>query len=422
MSSDTKTGGRRAIIAAALGNMLEWYDFAVYGFMATILASHFFPANDEVTSLLATFAAFGVGFAARPLGAIIIGRLADRRGRKFALMVTIYLMAFGTVMIGLTPTYSSIGLIAPLLIVLARLIQGFSAGGEWGGSTAFMVEWAADNRRGFVGSFQQVSVAAGLLLGSGCAALLSTILSEDAVTSWGWRIPFLLGGVIGLVGIYMRRNVGETPVFRRNTKADRSEIAPKQNPVGLAARAFGFTIHWTVSYYIFLAYMPTFAIRHLELDRAVALWSNTVGLLVLMMMAPMIGFWSDRIGRKRLLIASCLGIGIVVYPVFNYLLTNPSIAAIISAQVLFGFLIALYSGPGPAAIAEIFETANRATGMSVGYSLAVAVFGGFAPFIATWLIDATGSPLSPAYYVLVAAVVTALVIFRLPESAHRPFR
>ena len=422
MPSETRSGSRRAIIAAVLGNILEWYDFAVYGFMATILAGHFFPANDEVTSLLATFAAFGVGFAARPLGGVIIGRLADRRGRKFALLVTIYLMAFGTVMIGLTPTYSSIGYLAPVLIVLARLIQGFSAGGEWGGSTAFMVEWAANNRRGFVGSFQQVSVAAGLLLGSGCAALLSTILSEDAVTAWGWRVPFLLGSIIGLVGIYMRRNVGETPVFRRTTKADRSKTTTKRKSIGLATRAFGFTIHWTVSYYIFLAYMPTFAIRHLELDRAVALWSNTVGLLVLIVITPMIGLWSDRIGRKKLLIASCLAIGIVVYPVFNYLLANPSIAAIISAQALFGFLIALYSGPGPAAIAEIFETANRATGMSVGYSLAVAVFGGFAPFIATWLIDATGSPLSPAYYVLVAAVLTAFVVFRLPESAHRPFR
>ena len=422
MPSETRSGSRRAIIAAVLGNILEWYDFAVYGFMATILAGHFFPANDEVTSLLATFAAFGVGFAARPLGGVIIGRLADRRGRKFALLVTIYLMAFGTVMIGLTPTYSSIGYLAPALIVLARLIQGFSAGGEWGGSTAFMVEWAANNRRGFVGSFQQVSVAAGLLLGSGCAALLSTILSEDAVTAWGWRVPFLLGSIIGLVGIYMRRNVGETPVFRRTTKADRSKTTTKRKSIGLATRAFGFTIHWTVSYYIFLAYMPTFAIRHLEIDRAVALWSNTVGLLVLIVITPMIGLWSDRIGRKRLLIASCLAIGIVVYPVFNYLLANPSIAAIISAQALFGFLIALYSGPGPAAIAEIFETANRATGMSVGYSLAVAVFGGFAPFIATWLIDTTGSPLSPAYYVLVAAVITAFVVFRLPESAHRPFR
>ena len=422
MRSDTKAGGRRALIAAGLGNALEWYDFAVYGFMATILANQFFPATEEVTSLLATFAAFGVGFAARPLGAIVIGRLADRKGRKFALMVTIYLMAFGTVMIGLTPTYSSIGLMAPLLIVVARLIQGFSAGGEWGGSTAFMVEWATDNRRGFVGSFQQVSVAAGLLLGSGCAAALSSILSEDAVTTWGWRIPFLLGGFIGLIGIYIRRNVSETPVFRSTVKAGQNPSTPKQFSLRQAARAFGFTIHWTVSYYIFLAYMPTFAIRHLDLDRATALWSNSVGLFVLMVLAPIIGLWSDKIGRKRLLTASCLGIGLLVYPVFNYLLVNPSVVAIVSAQALFGLLIALYSGPGPAAIAEIFETTNRVTGMSVGYGLAVAFFGGFSPFIATWLIETTNSPISPAYYVSIAAICTIAVILRLPESAHRPLQ
>ena len=422
MRSDTKAGGRRALIAAGLGNALEWYDFAVYGFMATILANQFFPANEEVTSLLATFAAFGVGFAARPLGAIVIGRLADRKGRKFALMVTIYLMAFGTVMIGLTPTYSSIGLMAPLLIVVARLIQGFSAGGEWGGSTAFMVEWATDNRRGFVGSFQQVSVAAGLLLGSGCAAALSSILSEDAVTTWGWRIPFLLGGFIGLIGIYIRRNVSETPVFRNIVKADQNPSTPKQFSLRQAARAFGFTIHWTVSYYIFLVYMPTFAIRLLDLDRTAALWSNSVGLFVLMVLAPIIGLWSDKIGRKRLLTASCLGIGLLVYPVFNYLLVNPSVVAIVSAQALFGLLIALYSGPGPAAIAEIFETTNRVTGMSVGYGLAVAFFGGFSPFLATWLIETTNSPVSPAYYVSVAAICTTAVILRLPESAHRPLQ
>ena len=422
MACGRKISGRRAVVAAVLGNTLEWYDFAVYGFMATILAGHFFPADDEVTSLLAAFAAFGVGFAARPLGAFVIGRLADRRGRKFSLMITIQLMAFGTVIIGLTPTYETIGLLAPLLIVLARLIQGFSAGGEWGGSTAFIVEWAGENRRGLTGSLQQISVAAGLLLGSGCAALLSTILEEDILTTWGWRVPFLLGGLIGLVGIYIRRSVDETPAFQESVATKHRDTDLRKNSIEPAARAFGFTIHWTVSYYIFLAYMPTFTIRHLGLDRSVALWSNTVGLLALMVVAPIAGYWSDKIGRKPLLLASCLTIGILVYPVLNYLLTNPSVAAIICAQVLFGSLIALYSGPGPAAISEIFQTSYRATGMSVGYSLAVAVFGGFAPFIATWLIEITGSPISPAYYVLLAALVTALVILRLPESAHRPLK
>ncbi len=422
MKTEQKKDSRRALIAAMVGNTLEWYDFAVYGFMASLLASHFFPADDEVTSLLAAFAAFGVGFAARPLGAIIMGRIADKRGRKFALMATIYLMAFGTLIIGLTPTYSSIGIYAPLLLVMARLVQGFSAGGEWGGSTAFIVEWADKNRRGLTGSLQQISVAAGLLLGSGFVALLSTTLRESDLIEWGWRIPFLLGAIIGLVGIYIRRNVRETPAFENPRATNDPKSKPVKNVLSSAFRAFGFTIHWTVSYYIFLAYMPTFAMRHLGVERSIALWSNATGLLVLMFAAPVAGYYSDKIGRKPLLIASCVTIGIAVYPVFRMLLVAPSIIGIFLAQALFGLLIALYSGPGPAAIAEIFSTSNRATGMSIGYSLAVAIFGGFAPFIATWLIAATGSPVSPAYYVLFASLLSVYFIFRLPETAHSPLK
>ena len=414
-----RQGQRRAIAAAVVGNVLEWYDFAVYGYLAMVIGARIFPAEDEATALLSAFAAFGLGFLARPLGGIVIGRLGDRRGRKAALMLTMTLMAVGTVMIGLVPDFATIGLAAPALVVVARLIQGYSAGGEWGGSTAFLVEWAPEGRRGLVGSLQQASVAGGLLLGSGMAALISTVLSEPAMAEWGWRIPFLLGGVIAFVGLYLRRNVEETPAFRQAEAAPAPEATPGWQ---LGARAFGFTVLWTVSYYIFLSYMPTFAQRHLGIERADALWSNTLGLLALVLLVPLFGALSDRIGRKPLLLACCAGFLILPYPLFSLMLDGVPYATVIAIQIGFAALIAAFSGPGPAAIAEIFATRGRTTWMSVGYSLAVALFGGFAPFLATWLIGSTGTPIAPVFYVMAAAAVSLLVIASLKETAHQPLR
>ena len=409
-------GSRKAVGAAVMGNLLEWYDFAVYGYLATIVARNFFPQEDEKTALLSTFATFGVGFVVRPLGGILIGRLGDVRGRKAALMLTIFLMAFGTVLIGLIPTYASIGLWAPALLVFARLLQGFAAGGEWGGSTSFIVEWAPHGRRGLYGSFQQSSLAAGLLLGSGIAALFSTVLAPEDMESWGWRIPFLLGGILAPVGIYMRRNIDETPAFRKAQTQTR-EIRAPSGP-SLAGKAFGFTVLWTSAYYMMLTYMPTFTQQHVGLSRTEALWSNTLGLLVLVVVIPFAGALSDRVGRKPLLLACCLAFALLSHSMFETMVAQGSLALVMAMQVLFAVMIAAFSGPGPAAIAEIFPTHMRSTWMSAGYSLAVAIFGGFAPFIATWLIGRTGSPLSPTWYVIGAAVVSTLVILRLPETAH----
>ena len=420
MSDQSLADSRRAVSAAVVGNVLEWYDFAVYGYLATIIAKNFFPPGDEVAALLATFAAFGVGFVVRPLGGIVIGRIGDTRGRKVALILTILLMAVGTVLIGLIPTYSTIGVLAPILLVLARLMQGFSAGGEWGGSTAFIVEWAPANKRGFYGSFQQCSVVGGLLLGSGVAALLTSILAPAVMDSWGWRIPFLLGGLLGPVGIYMRRNIDETPAYRRVAAAPANAGGDKTSPFILAARAFGFTILWTVSFYIFLSYMPTFTQKYAGLSRPAALWSNTAGLLLLMIAIPIMGLLSDRIGRKPLLLACCIAFIFLPYPLFSLMLSGASLTTIVLIQLLVGLAIAPFSGAGPAAIAEIFPTGTRSTYMSTGYALAVAIFGGFAPFIATWLIANTGSPISPTYYVIAAAIISTVVIMGLRETAREP--
>ena len=407
---------RQAVGAAVVGNVLEWYDFAIYGYLATIIAKTFFPSADEIGALLATFAAFGVGFVARPVGGIVIGRIGDVRGRKAALVLTIFMMAIGTVGIGLIPSRASIGIFAPILLVICRLLQGFSAGGEWGGSTAFIVEWAPPGRRGFFGSFQQASVAVGLLMGSGVAALFSTVLTSAQLEDWGWRLPFLIGAVLVPVGIYMRRNIGETPAFEE--AGQQAPVEPGPSPFTLAAKAFGFTILWTVAYYVMLSYMPTFTQKYAGLSRTEALWSNTIGLFFLVIAVPTMGALSDRIGRKPLLLACCVAFAVLSYPLFTVIASGVGFATIVGIQILFGLMIALFSGAGPAAIAEIFPTNSRSTWMSTGYSLATAIFGGFAPYTATWLIEQTGSPVSPTYYLIAAAVVSALVIAGLRETAH----
>ena len=407
---------RKAVAAAAIGNVLEWYDFGVYVFFAGVIARNFFPAEDPTAALLSSFGVFGVGFLMRPLGGIIIGRFGDTHGRKAALMLTILSMAFGTVLVGVLPGYAAVGVAASVLLVVARLIQGFSAGGEWGGSTAFMVEWAPHGHRGWYGSFQQASIALSLVLASGTGALFTSIMSPEALAAWGWRIPFLLGIILALVGFYLRAHVDETPAYRA------VETAPPvatESGFWLGVRAYGFTIHWTVAFYILLSYMPTFTRLHAGFSSAQALWSNTIGVIVLMVLIPLFGAVSDRVGRKPLLLLSCAAFVVLPVPLFSVLLGKPAFGTLVLIQAVFAACISLFSGAGPAAIAEMFQTMGRSTWMTPAYALAVAIFGGFAPFIATWLIGATGSPISPSWYVIVAAAISFVVIWRMPETAHR---
>lgn len=415
----TPQAARFAVAAASLGNVLEWFDFAVYGFFASVIGKNFFPTGDESTELLASFAAFGVGFLARPLGGIIIGRIGDVKGRRTSLLLTIFLMAAGTVLIGVAPTYASVGMLGPIMIVVARLMQGFSAGGEWGGSTAFMVEWSEPGRRGFYGSLQQVGVVTGVLLGSTVGATINTVLTPDQIAAWGWRVPFLCGGLIGPVGLYMRRSIGETPAYQDAAPAS---VKVSARTLGLTARAAGFTILWTVAFYIYINYMPTFTRTYAGLNGAQALWSNSLGIAVLLCAIPFMGHLSDRIGRRPLLLVCCAAFVVLPYPAAKLFLSQPSFAVIALVQVGFGLVLSLYSGPGPSAIAEIFPTRSRSTLMSAGNALATAIFGGFAPYIAAWLIARTGNPIAWVAYVMSAAVVTGLVILSLKETAHEPLR
>jgi MHS family proline/betaine transporter-like MFS transporter len=428
MDNDICTDGsarthRRAIAAAAsaaAGNALEYYDFAVYGYMAAIIGHNFFPSKDPLNSLLASFAVFGVGFLARPIGGVLIGQFADVRGRKPAVILCIFLMAAGTLLTGLVPGYERIGVVAPILIVTARLMQGFAIGGGAGSSMAFIVEWAPEGRRGFYGSLQQCSSTSGFLLGSGIAALCSSLFTPAEMQGWGWRIPFLIGSLVGPIGIYMQRHVHETPAFEEEGK--RRSAAAEDSAFILTARAFGLTILWTVAFYVFLAFMPTFTRTYAHLTPAMALWSNTIGLVAVVISIPLVGALSDRVGRRPVLLAGCLGFIVLPYPLFALILSGPPFGVTVLVQVTLGVMLALLCGTNPATISEIFPTKSRTMLMSLGYGLCVAIFGGFAPFTATWLISHTGSPLSPALFVMASGLISGVVIYRLRETAYTPLR
>ena len=405
---------KKATTAGIIGTIVEWYDYAIYGFLATTIAARFFPTEDETTALLATFATFGIGFLARPLGGIVIGRIGDKIGRKAALVTTLFLMVLSTVGIGLLPGYETIGIAAPAILVVLRLLQGFSAGGEWGASAAFIVEWAPSNRRGLYGSFQQVSVGMGLLLGSAVAAICASIMSPEQLSSFGWRIPFFLGGILLPIGMYIRRNVNESPVFEA---AVEEAAETTSTPWGPAAKTFAISILWTVSFYIALTYMPTFTEKQVGLSKAEALWSNTIGLALFTIAIPVFGLLSDYIGRRKTLLISAGAFLFLTYLMFSFMLSTGTLANVVITQLALAVMLAAFSGPGPAAVVEIFPTNGRSTWMSTADSLAAAVFGGFAPYVSTWLIKVTGTPLAPTYYVMLAAFISMLGILAMKETA-----
>lgn len=414
----------RAISASVIGNALEWYDFTVYAFLAAIIGKHFFPSTDDTTALLSSFAVFGVGFVARPLGGVLIGLFGDKMGRKPALLLTIVMMAAGTGLIGVLPTYASIGVAAPILLVLARLLQGFSAGGEWGGSASFLVEWAPPDRRGLFGSFHPASIFLGQLSGLGTTALLTSAIGSDAMSDWGWRVPFLFGALVGPLGLLIRRTVDETPAFKRAVVAPSSLITEDDRPVWLTLiHAFCFVAVQSVVVYTFFSYFPTFMQRYLHLTASQALWSTTLANAVVMLTCLAAGAISDRIGRKPLMLVHCVAFLVLTYPLMALLLTSgASLTTIVAVQAFLGLLTGLFLGAFPAALVELFPTRRRLTGLGTAYNLSSMVFGGFAPFIATWLINQTGSPIAVSGYVMFAAILSTVAVWRLRETAHSRLR
>ena len=398
----------RQIVAAVIGNALEWYDFVVYGFLTVIIARLFFPGQSEYASLLLTMATFGVGFFMRPVGGIVLGMYADRKGRKAALQLIIALMTLSMAMIAFAPPYAAIGVAAPLIILLARLLQGFATGGEFASATSFLVESAPAHKRGFYGSLQMVGQSLAALSGAIAGALITRGLAPEQIDAWGWRLPFLFGLIIGPVGLYIRRYLEETEAFIE-ARRERAVVNPlrtviMQNRRGLAV-TFGLVICGTISYYVVLVYMPTFAKTQLGMSMSDAFTAQIFGLACLTAAIPLFGALSDRIGRKPILMAATVAYFVLLYPMFAWVYAEPSLVRLAIMQGILCSLVGVFLGPISTAIAEQFPTGVRSTGLAVAYNFAVMLFGGFAQFIVTWLIRETGSPLAPAYYVMFGAVV-----------------
>jgi|SRR5665213_4152715 len=423
----SKATRNRAIVACSIGNFFELFDFVLYGFLAAIIGKLFFPAHDPMTSLLSSLAIYGVGFLMRPVGAVVIGAYGDRHGRKAALVLTIGIMAVSTLGVGLLPTYDTIGRFAPLLLLLCRLGQGFSTGGEWGGSAAFMVEYAPPHKRGLIGSWQQSSATAGVLAGSLTAAVLSTVLDAETMLSWGWRVPFFIGAISGPVGFYLRIKIDETPVFEEVVATKGVERHPLSAALTEHWRnlliAFGIAITATVPFYMTFIFMPNFATQRLSLSYSTALFATSICSVLATVLMPVMGTISDRIGRKPMVLGSTIGALLTSYPLFVYITNHPGFQSLVIAQCISVVFISMFSGPLPSILCEMFPTKVRYTALSISYGFAVMIFGGFAPFVATYLINLTGNPISPTYYVTSAALVSTLVaIFFYKETAHKELR
>jgi MFS transporter, MHS family, proline/betaine transporter len=408
------------VAAAVIGNALEWYDFIVFGFFAVIIAKLFFPADSQYASLLLTTATFGVGFFMRPVGGVLLGIYADRRGRKAALLLVVGLMTVAIALIGFAPTYAAIGIGAPLIIVLARLLQGFSAGGEFASATSFLIESAPVGQRGYYGSWQMVGQGLAILVGALLGTFLTRTFTPEALTSWGWRIPFLFGLVIGPLGLFIRRRLDETSVFLATSQK------PEQRPSLGSAVALhtketlvcvGIVIAGTISFYIILLYMPTFARVQLHLPLDEAFFAQAVSLACTVVLTPISGIVSDRIGRKPIVIGAMVLYLVLTYPLFSWMNANPSLTSLMITQIALCSVVGIFFGPMSTVVAEQFPAHIRSTGLGLSYNIAVMVFGGFAPFFVTWLIQTTGSPVAPAFYVMFGAAVGLLAAFFLKEHA-----
>lgn len=414
----------RLIAACTIGNALEFYDFVIFSFFARTIGALFFPSQDPTAQLLLSFATYGVGFFLRPLGGVVLGAYADRKGRKKATVLTLMLMALGTAMIGLAPVYATAGVLGPAIVVIGRLIQGFSAGGEVGASTTLLAEYAPNDRRGFFGSWQLASQGLAVLVAALAAYLINTNLTPADVADWGWRLPFILGVMIVPIGLWLRRALEET-------HANEEHAATREvSSLGLAFKAHlgkiiagvCLIIGGTAANAIIVLYMATYAVTQLKLVPTSGLLAGVTAGLITLIAAPLGGAISDRVGRKTVAFASYALLLVLIYPAFLLLNASPTLGTLLWIVAALAVLNATGGATIIITLAEIFPVEVRATGMSLVYALGVAIFGGFGQFIVTWLIANTGSPIAPAYYVMACCLATVLALRAIPEMKGRPLQ
>lgn len=436
---------RRAVSAAALGNMMEWFDFGVYAYMAATLGKVFFPSSSPGVQVVSSFATFAAAFVVRPLGGLIFGPLGDRIGRQRVLSATMIMMAVGTFAVGLLPGYNAIGFTAPLLLVVCRLVQGFSTGGEYAGATTYIAEYAPDTRRGFLGSWLDFGTFIGFSLGSGLVTVLTASLGPDSMVDWGWRIPFLLAGPLGLIGLYMRLRLEETPAFleeseRRHKEAAKLGAGGEEDPVEQARQSGKgrlkeiFTKHWqaflicmglvllyNVTSYMVTSYLPTYMIQTLGQSETTAQLLVLGTMLVVALTITLVGRSSDRWGRRPLFMIGSIALVVLALPAILLIREGGVVLPGIGCLIL-GLLLVCFAGTAAATLPALFPTRLRYGALSIAYNISVSLFGGTTPLIAAALVEGTGNELVPAYYLMAAGVIGFISSLFLHETAGKPLR
>ncbi|WP_175916716.1 MULTISPECIES: glycine betaine/L-proline transporter ProP [unclassified Burkholderia] len=419
---------KRAVGAMAFGNAMEWFDFGVYSYIAVTLGKVFFPSSSPSAQLLATFGTFAAAFLVRPLGGMVFGPLGDRIGRQRVLAATMIMMAVGTFAIGLIPSYTSIGIMAPILLLVARLVQGFSTGGEYGGAATFIAEFSTDKRRGFMGSFLEFGTLIGYVMGAGVVALLTASLSPEALLSWGWRVPFFIAGPLGLVGLYIRIKLEETPAFKKEAEAREADerSRPKQSFGTLLVEQWrpllqcvGLVLIFNVTDYMALSYLPNYLSATLHFNETHGLFMVLLVMVLMMPMTLYAGHLSDRLGRKPVMMFGCVGLLVLSVPAL-LLIRSGEMLSVFGGMLIYGTLLSTFTGVMPSALPALFPTRIRYGALAIGFNVSVSLFGGTTPLVTAWLVDRTGDLMMPAYYLMGASFIGIVSVLALRETARRP--